>query len=185
MGAGGGLGITAVQVAKAMGAKVIAGVSSEDKLELCKKEGADEGILYPREMDRDAQKKFSNDIKEISGGGVDVIYDIVGGNYAEPSLRAIKRHGRYLVIGFTAGIPKMPLNLTLLKECQIIGVFWGQFAGLDREINKKNFEELFQMHVDGKINPFVSEAYPLERAGEAIKTLEDRKVLGKVVVSME
>ncbi len=185
LGAGGGLGITAVQVAKAMGAKVIAGVSSEDKLELCKKEGADEGILYPREMDRDAQKKFSNDIKEISGGGVDVIYDIVGGDYAEPSLRAIKRHGRYLVIGFTAGIPKMPLNLTLLKECQIIGVFWGQFAGLDREINKKNFVELFQMHVDGKINPFVSEAYPLERAGEAIKTLEDRKVLGKVVVSME
>ena len=116
---------------------------------------------------------------------MDVIYDIVGGDYAEPSLRAIKRHGRYLVIGFTAGIPKMPLNLTLLKECQIIGVFWGQFAGLDREINKKNFAELFQMHVDGKINPFVSEAYPLERAGEAIKTLEDRKVLGKVVVSME
>ena len=168
-----------------MGAKVLAGVSSQEKLDLCKKEGADEGISYPREMDRDAQKKLSNEIKEISGGGVDVIYDIVGGDYAEPSLRAIKRHGRYLVIGFTAGIPKMPLNLTLLKECQIIGVFWGQFAGLDRAINKENFEELFQMHAEGKIKPFVSEAYPLERAGEAIKSLEDRKVLGKVVVSME
>ena len=185
LGAGGGLGITAIHVAKAMGAKVLAGVSSQEKLDLCKKEGADEGIIYPREMDRDAQKELSNQIKEMSDGGVDVIYDIVGGDYAEPSLRAIKRHGRYLVIGFTAGIPKMPLNLTLLKECQIIGVFWGQFAGLDRDINRENFEELFQMHADGKIKPYVSETYPLDKAGEAIKSLEDRKVLGKVVVSME
>ena len=127
----------------------------------------------------------SADIKEISEGGVDVIYDIVGGDYAEPALRAIKRHGRYLVIGFTAGIPKMPLNLTLLKECQIIGVFWGQVAGLDREINMENFKELFKMHTEGKINPFVSEVYSLERAGEAIKTLAERKVLGKIVVSKE
>ena len=185
LGAGGGLGITAIHIAKAMGAKVIAAVSSEDKLELCKKEGADEGILYLREMDRDAQKKFSSEIKEISGGGVEVIYDIVGGDYSEPALRAIKRHGRYLVVGFTAGIPKMPLNLTLLKECQIIGVFWGQFAGLDREVNAENFKELFQMHAEGKIKPFISETFPLERAGEAIKTLADRKVLGKIVVSME
>ena len=185
LGAGGGLGITAIHVAKAMGAKVIAAVSSEDKLELCKKEGADEGILYLREMDRDAQKKFSSEIKEISGGGVEVIYDIVGGDYSEPALRAIKRHGRYLVVGFTAGIPKMPLNLTLLKECQIIGVFWGQFAGLDREVNAENFKELFQMHAEGKIKPFISETFPLERAGEAIKTLADRRVLGKIVVSME
>ena len=185
LGAGGGLGITAIHVAKAMGAKVTAAVSSEDKLELCKKEGADEGILYLREMDRDAQKKFSSEIKEISGGGVEVIYDIVGGDYSEPALRAIKRHGRYLVVGFTAGIPKMPLNLTLLKECQIIGVFWGQFAGLDREVNAENFKELFQMHAEGKIKPFISETFPLERAGEAIKTLADRKVLGKIVVSME
>ena len=185
LGAGGGLGITAIHVAKAMGAKVIAAVSSEDKLELCKKEGADEGILYLREMDRDVQKKFSSEIKEISGGGVEVIYDIVGGDYSEPALRAIKRHGRYLVVGFTAGIPKMPLNLTLLKECQIIGVFWGQFAGLDREVNAENFKELFQMHAEGKIKPFISETFPLERAGEAIKTLADRKVLGKIVVSME
>ncbi len=185
LGAGGGLGITAIHVAKAMGAKVIAAVSSEDKLELCKKEGADEGILYPKEMDRDLQKKFSNDIKEISNDGVEVIYDIVGGDYAEPALRAIKRHGRYLVIGFTAGIPKMPLNLTLLKECQIIGVFWGQFVGLDRDVNTKNFKELFQLHEEGKIKPFISETFPLDRAGEAIKTLADRKVLGKVVVSME
>ncbi len=180
LGAGGGLGITAIHVAKAMGAKVLAGVSSQEKLDLCKKEGADEGIIYPREMDRDAQKELSNQIKEMSDGGVDVIYDIVGGDYAEPSLRAIKRHGRYLVIGFTAGIPKMPLNLTLLKECQIIGVFWGQFAGLDRGINRENFEELFQMHADGKIKPFVSETYPLDKAGEAIKSLEETLSSGEL-----
>ena len=185
LGAGGGLGITAVHVGKAMGAKVIAAASSQDKLDLCKKEGADETILYQRDMDRDLQKKFSNDIKEASGGGVDMIYDLVGGDYAEPSLRAIKRHGKYLVIGFTAGIPKMPLNLTLLKECQIIGVFWGQFAGMEAELNAQNFKELFAMHAEGKIKPFISQSFSLEDATKAIKSLEDRKVLGKVVVSME
>ena len=185
LGAGGGLGITAVHVGKAMGAKVIAAASSQDKLDLCKKEGADETILYQRDMDRDLQKKFSNDIKEASGGGVDMIYDLVGGDYAEPSLRAIKRHGKYLVIGFTAGIPKMPLNLTLLKECQIIGVFWGQFAGMEAELNAQNFKELFTMHAEGKIKPFISQSFSLEDTTKAIKSLEDRKVLGKVVVSME
>ena len=185
LGAGGGLGITAVHVGKAMGAKVIAAASSQDKLDLCKKEGADETILYQRDMDRDLQKKFSNDIKEASGGGVDMIYDLVGGDYAEPSLRAIKRHGKYLVIGFTAGIPKMPLNLTLLKECQIIGVFWGQFAGMEAELNAQNFKELFAMHAEGKIKPFISQSFSLEDTTKAIKSLEDRKVLGKVVVSME
>jgi NADPH2:quinone reductase len=185
LGAGGGLGITAVHIGKAMGAKVIAAASSQDKLDLCKAEGADETILYQRDMDRDLQKKFSDEIKEASGGGVDMIYDLVGGDYAEPSLRAIKRHGKYLVIGFTAGIPKMPLNLTLLKECQIIGVFWGQFAGMESELNAQNFKELFELHAEGKIKPFVSKSFSLEDATEAIKSLEERKVLGKVVVSME
>lgn len=114
-----------------------------------------------------------------------MIYDLVGGDYAEPALRAIARHGKYLVIGFTAGIPKMPLNLTLLKECQIIGVFWGQFAGLDQAENQQNFKELFELHAKGEINPFVTETFTLEESAKAIKTLEDRKVLGKVVVSME
>ena len=185
LGAGGGLGITAIHVAKAMGAKVIAAASSQDKIDLCKREGADEGIIYERDMDRDLQKKFSDQIKEVTGGGVDMIYDLVGGDYAEPALRAIARHGKYLVIGFTAGIPKMPLNLTLLKECQIVGVFWGQFAGLDQAENQQNFKELFELHEEGKIKPFVTETFPLEDAAKAIKTLEDRKVLGKVVVSME
>jgi NADPH2:quinone reductase len=185
LGAGGGLGITAIHIAKAMGAKVIAAASSQEKIDLCKKEGADEGIIYERDMDRDLQKKFSDQIKEVTGGGVDMIYDLVGGDYAEPALRAIARHGKYLVIGFTAGIPKMPLNLTLLKECQIVGVFWGQFAGLDHEENAQNFKELFDLHAQGKIRPFVTETYSLEESAKAIKTLEDRKVLGKVVVSME
>ena len=185
LGAGGGLGITAIHIAKAMGARVIAAASSQEKIDLCKKEGADEGIIYERDMDRDLQKKFSDEIKELTGGGVDMIYDLVGGDYAEPALRAIARHGKYLVIGFTAGIPKMPLNLTLLKECQIVGVFWGQFAAIDHAENAQNFKELFELHAEGKIKPFVTETYSLEESAKAIKTLEDRKVLGKVVVNME
>ncbi len=185
LGAGGGLGITAIHIAKAMGARVIAAASSQEKIDLCIKEGADEGIIYERDMDRDLQKKFSDEIKELTGGGVDMIYDLVGGDYAEPALRAIARHGKYLVIGFTAGIPKMPLNLTLLKECQIVGVFWGQFAAIDHSENAQNFKELFELHAEGKIKPFVTETYSLEESAKAIKTLEDRKVLGKVVVNME
>ena len=185
LGAGGGLGITAIHIAKAMGAKVIAAASSQEKIDLCKKEGADEGIIYERAMDRDLQKKFSDQIKEVTGGGVDMIYDLVGGDYAEPALRAIARHGKYLVIGFTAGIPNLPLNLTLLKECQIVGVFWGQFAGVEYAENQQNFKELFDLHAEGKIKPFVTETYTLDESATAIKTLEDRKVLGKVVVSME
>lgn len=185
LGAGGGLGITAIHIAKAMGARVIAAASSQEKIDLCVKEGADKGIIYERDMDRDLQKKFSDEIKELTGGGVDMIYDLVGGDYAEPALRAIARHGKYLVIGFTAGIPKMPLNLTLLKECQIVGVFWGQFAAIDHAENAQNFKELFELHAEGKIKPFVTETYSLEESAKAIKTLEDRKVLGKVVVNME
>ena len=185
LGAGGGLGITAIHIAKAMGARVIAAASSQEKIDLCIKEGADKGIIYERDMDRDLQKKFSDEIKELTGGGVDMIYDLVGGDYAEPALRAIARHGKYLVIGFTAGIPKMPLNLTLLKECQIVGVFWGQFAAIDHAENAQNFKELFELHAEGKIKPFVTETYSLEESAKAIKTLEDRKVLGKVVVNME
>ena len=185
LGAGGGLGITAIHIAKAMGARVIAAASSQEKIDLCVKEGADEGIIYERDMDRDLQKKFSDEIKKLTGGGVDMIYDLVGGDYAEPALRAIARHGKYLVIGFTAGIPKMPLNLTLLKECQIVGVFWGQFAAIDHAENAQNFKELFELHAEGKIKPFVTETYSLEESAKAIKTLEDRKVLGKVVVNME
>ena len=186
LGAAGGIGITAIHLGKAMGAKVIAAASSEEKLELCKNEGADETILYQKEnMDRNTQKAFSETIKEVSNGGVDVIYDIVGGDYAEPSLRAINWKGRYLVIGFTASIPQIPLNLALLKGCQIVGVFWGHFTGVEADLNSKNFEDLFELHAQGKIKPFISEIFSIEETAKAIKLLEDRKVLGKVVVSME
>jgi NADPH2:quinone reductase len=181
-GAAGGLGITAIHLGKAMGAKVIATASSEDKLEICKKEGADEVVLYPRDMDKDKQKELSNNLKAVAPNGIDVIYDIVGGDYAEPSLRAIARNGRYLVIGFTAGIPKMPLNLTLLKECQIVGVFWGQFVGLEPEVNKQNFDDCFEMANSGKFKPLVSHTYKIEESVEALKFIQDRKATGKVIV---
>jgi NADPH2:quinone reductase len=186
LGAAGGIGITAIHLGKAMGAKVIAAVSTQEKLELCLKEGADKAILYPSgDMDRDAQKAFSEEIKEVSNGGVDVIYDIVGGDYAEPSLRAINWKGRYLVIGFTSKIPKIPLNLALLKGCQIVGVFWGHFTGVESDLNAQNFEDLFALHAAGKIKPFISKSFSLDETAKAIKLLEERKVLGKVVVSME
>ena len=186
LGAAGGIGITAIHLGKAMGAKVIAAASSEKKLELCKKEGADEVILYPTgELDRAAQKTFSEQIKKVSGGGVDVVYDVVGGDYAEPALRSINWKGRYLVIGFTSNIPKIPLNLALLKGCQIVGVFWGHFTGVEPEVNAQNFKDLFELHSQGKIKPFVSEIFSIEDTAKAIKLLEDRQVLGKVVVSME
>ena len=186
LGAAGGIGITAIHLGKAMGAKVIAAASSEKKLELCKKEGADEVILYPRgALDRTAQKTFSEQIKKVSGGGVDIVYDVVGGDYAEPALRSINWKGRYLVIGFTSNIPKIPLNLALLKGCQIVGVFWGHFTGVEPEVNAQNFKDLFELHAQGKIKPFVSEIFSIEDTAKAIKLLEDRQVLGKVVVSME
>ena len=130
--------------------------------------------------------KSNNDgDKNISGGGVDVVYDVVGGDYAEPSLRAINWKGRYLVIGFTSNIPKIPLNLALLKGCQIVGVFWGHFTGVESELNAQNFQDLFLLHAQGKIKPFISETFKIEDTAKAIKLLQDRKVLGKVVVSME
>jgi NADPH2:quinone reductase len=134
LGASGGVGLATVQLGKAMGAKVIAAASTQEKVAICKENGADEGFVYPSgNLDRDQQKELSNKIKELTGGmGPNVIYDPVGGSYAEPCLRSIAWDGRYLVIGFAAGadqIPKMPLNLTLLKGCQIVGVFWGAWAG--------------------------------------------------------
>ena len=186
LGAGGGIGMTAIHLGKALGARVIAAASSQEKLDLCKREGADEVLLYPsHDMSREEQKLFSEEIKNISGGGVDVVYDVVGGDYAEPSLRAINWKGRYLVIGFTSNIPKIPLNLALLKGCQIVGVFWGHFTGVESELNAHNFQDLFLLHAQGKIKPFISETFKIEDTAKAIKLLQDRKVLGKVVVSME
>ena len=188
LGASGGVGLATVQLGKAMGAKVIAAASTQEKVDICIENGADEGFVYPSgNLDRDQQKELSNKIKELTGGlGPNVIYDPVGGTYAEPCLRSIAWDGRYLVIGFAAGadqIPKMPLNLTLLKGCQIVGVFWGAWTGMFPAENQKNFEELFDMYKDGKINPAPSDKFTLETSAEAIAHLKDRKAKGKVVIN--
>jgi NADPH2:quinone reductase len=188
LGASGGVGLATVQLGKAMGAKVIAAASTQEKVDICIENGADEGFVYPSgNLDRDQQKELSNKIKELTGGlGPNVVYDPVGGTYAEPCLRSIAWDGRYLVIGFAAGadqIPKMPLNLTLLKGCQIVGVFWGAWTGMFPAENQKNFEELFEMYEDGKINPAPSDKFTLETSAEAIAHLKDRKAKGKVVIN--
>lgn len=187
LGAAGGVGAAAIELGKAMGARVVAGVSSEDKAAFCKDLGADETIIYPTgELDRDAQKALSSEIKSKCGGeGADVVYDAVGGAYAEPSVRALAWNGRYLVVGFPAGIPKIPLNLTLLKSCQIVGVFWGAFTMRDPATNAGYIKELFDLYADGKIRPRITASYPLEDAARALKLMMDRKVLGKVVLTVE
>jgi NADPH2:quinone reductase len=186
LGAAGGVGIAAVELAKAAGAKVIAAVSSEEKAQFCRDAGADETLIYTREMsDRAAQKEFSNQIKALSGrDGVDIIYDAVGGDYAEPAVRSLAWKGRYLVVGFPAGIPKIPLNLTLLKGCQIVGVFWGAHTLREPQNHAENMGDLFRLYSEGKVKPRISASYTLENAGEALQLLQDRKVLGKVVITM-
>ena len=186
LGAAGGVGAAAIELGKAAGAKVIAAVSSEEKAQFCRDLGADETIIYSRDMsDRATQKEFSNEIKKLSGGeGVDVIYDAVGGDYAEPAVRALAWKGRFLVVGFPAGIPKIPLNLTLLKGCQIVGVFWGAHTLREPAMHAENLGDLFRMYGEGKVKPRISASYPLAQAGDALKLLSDRKVLGKVVVTM-
>ncbi len=187
LGAAGGVGLAAVELGKAMGAKVIAAASSEEKLKTCIEHGADETLLYPSgNMDRDQQKKLSDEIKELSGGwGADVIYDPVGGDYAEPALRATAWEGRYLVIGFAAGdIPKIPLNLALLKSCQIVGVFWGAFKGREPDAHNANVDELLVMYEKGLLKPHISSLYSLEDGAKAIRDLADRKAKGKVVVQV-
>lgn len=184
LGAAGGVGIAAVELGKAMGLEVIAAASSQEKVDFCLGKGADKGLVYPRELDRDAQKKFAEDIKAVSGGGVDIVYDGVGGNYAEPAVRAMNWEGRFLVIGFPAGIPKLPLNLTLLKSCDVRGVFWGAAVARDPKAHAQNCKELFDLYKAGKIRPHVSNSYPLDKAPDAIRELQDRKAQGKVVVVM-
>jgi NADPH:quinone reductase-like Zn-dependent oxidoreductase len=186
LGAAGGVGLAAVELGKARGARVIAAVSSEEKAQAARDSGADEALVYPRgPFDRDGQKALADQFKAAVGpAGADVIYDPVGGGYAEPALRAIAWEGRYLVIGFPAGIPKLPLNLTLLKSCDVCGVFWGAFAMRDPQANAAHVAELFQLWDAGKISPRVSATYPLERAGEAIAAMAARQVIGKLVVEI-
>ena len=187
LGAAGGVGLATVELGKAMGAKVIAAASTQEKVDLCIQHGADEGFIYPTgKLDRDQQKELSSKIKELTGGiGANVVYDPVGDDYSEPCIRATAWDGRYLVIGFAAGeIPKIPINLALLKGMKIVGVFWGAWVGMFPEENKKNFQELFQLHSDGKINPEVSDSFSLDKGAQAIAHLKDRKAKGKVIIKI-
>ena len=187
LGAAGGIGLAAIELGKARGARVIAAVSSEEKAEAARNAGADVAIIYPQgPFDKDGQKALAQLFKEAVGpAGADVILDPVGGDYAEPALRSIAWEGRYLVVGFPAGIPKLPLNLTLLKSCDVRGVFWGAFAARDPKANAAHVAELFRLWDDGKIGPQVSETFPLERGGEAIAAMAARKVIGKLVVTLD
>eukprot|EP01037_Dinobryon_pediforme_P018160 gene18160-18406_t len=186
LGAAGGVGLAAVELAKAAGAKVVAAASSQEKVDLAIQHGADSGVVYPTgPFDRDGQKALAEMFKQACGpSGADVIYDAVGGDYAEAALRAIGWEGRFLVIGFPAGIPKIPLNLTLLKSCQIVGVFWGAFTARNPAENAENVKELLALYTAGKIRPHVSARFPMAQAGEAIRQLSSRKAQGKVVVTM-
>jgi NADPH:quinone reductase-like Zn-dependent oxidoreductase len=187
LGAAGGVGLAAIELGKARGARVIAAVSSEDKAQAAREAGADDVIVYPRgPFDKDGQKALAEQFKSAVGrSGADVIYDPVGGDYAEPALRSIAWGGRYLVVGFPAGIPKLPLNLTLLKSCDVRGVFWGAFAARDPAANAAHVATLFKLWDEGRIGPRVSATYPLARGGEAIAALAARSVIGKVVVTLD
>jgi NADPH2:quinone reductase len=186
LGAAGGVGLAAVELGKAMGARVIAAASSAEKVDLARAHGADEGLIYPTgPLDKAGAKAFTDALKAVCGAdGANVIYDPVGGDYSEAALRAIAWEGRFLVVGFPAGIPKLPLNLTLLKSCQVVGVFWGAFAERDPAANAANTRELFALYERGAIRPTISERVPLERAGEAIAALAGRRAMGKIVVTM-
>ncbi|MDZ7628556.1 MAG: NADPH:quinone oxidoreductase family protein [Parvularculaceae bacterium] len=189
LGAAGGVGAAAIEIGKAMGAKVIAGVSSPEKAAFARDLGADDFVIYPKEIDKDGQKILSNQIKAAcasqgSSDGANVVYDAVGGDYAEPAVRALAWEGRFLVVGFPAGIPKLPLNLTLLKSCQIIGVFWGAFTMRDPKRHGEHVAELFNWYKEGLIRPRITAHFALEDAGEALKLIEKRKVRGKAVLTI-
>lgn len=180
LGASGGVGLAAVEIGKAMGAKVIAAASSAEKLAVAKAAGADELINYSEENLRDR-------LKEITGDkGVDVVYDPVGGDLLEQAFRSIAWNGRFLVVGFAAGggIPALPANLPLLKGASLVGVFWGAFAARQPQDNAANFQQLFKWHAEGKLKPLVSKTFPLDKAGDAINHLGQRKAVGKVVVEV-
>ncbi len=186
LGAAGGVGSAAVELGKAMGASVTAVASTNDKVQFALEMGADNGLIYPTgAMDKAAQKELSGELKLASGrDGPDVVYDAVGGDYAEPALRSMDWCGRYLVVGFPAGIPSFPLNLMLLKSVQVMGVFWGAAIARDPEGHAANMADLLRFWTEGRIKPRISRTFPLEKAHEAIQALGDRTAMGKIVVTV-
>jgi NADPH2:quinone reductase len=184
LGAGSGVGLAAVEIGKALGARVVAAASSAEKIEMAMGRGADKGIIYPRVVE-DA-KGLTEIFKNACGpDGADVIYDPVGGAYSESALRTIARHGRFLVIGFPAGIAKISLNLPLLKNCQIVGVFAGDFSKHEPVLYQENIRHLMALYQQGAIKPHISARFPLARAGEAIDCLAKRAAVGKIIVTIK
>jgi NADPH:quinone reductase len=179
LGASGGAGLAAVEIAKLMGARVIAVASSDDKLAICRERGADEVLNY-------ATSDLKQGLRVLTGGkGVDVIYDCVGGDHAEAALRSIAWMGRFLVVGFAAGpIPKIPLNLALLKSCDICGVFWGEAAVRDPASIRRNITQVLEWVAAGKLSPHIHATFPLAQIGDAIGLLDRREATGKVVVEI-
>jgi NADPH2:quinone reductase len=179
LGAAGGVGLAAIEIGKALGARVIACASSEDKLAVCREHGADATLNYATEDLRERVKALTE------GRGVDVVYDAVGGAYTEPAFRSLAWRGRLLVVGFAAGeIPKLPLNLALLKGAAVVGVFWGDFARREPKAFADSVRQLARWYAEGRLRPHVSQMLPLERAAEAIQLLASRKAKGKVVLTM-
>jgi NADPH2:quinone reductase len=179
LGAAGGVGLAAIEIAKALGARVIACASSDEKLAVCRQHGADEGINYASEDLRERIKVLTE------GRGIDVVYDAVGGPYSEPAFRSLAWRGRLLVVGFAAGdIPKLPLNLPLLKGASVVGVFWGDFARREPKAFAASMQQLGRWYAEGRLKPHVSQTLPLARAADAIKLLASRQAKGKVVVTM-
>jgi len=179
LGAAGAVGLAAVELGHLMGARVIAAASTDEKLELCRQYGAGDTVNYSR----DDLKTRVRDLTD--GAGADVVYDPVGGAYAEPALRATAWNGRYLVIGFAAGeIPRLPLNLPLLRGCSVVGVFWGSFVQRQPEDHRRNVAQLTEWWRSGQLRPHVSNTYPLEQAAGAMRQLAERRVLGKVIVTV-
>lgn len=177
LGASGGIGIAAIQIGAALGARVIACASSEEKLAVCRQHGATDTIDYAHDDLRERIKQLTD------GKGVDVVCDAVGGPYTEPALRSTAWRGRLLVVGFAAGeIPKIPLNLVLLKGCAIVGVFWGEFTRREPTLYNESVRNLCAWYVEGKLRPHLSEILPLERAAEALQKMASRQVTGKIVL---
>jgi len=180
LGAAGGVGIAAIEIGKALGARVIAGASTDEKLLVCREHGADETINYAAE---DLRQRIS---ALTSGSGIDVVYDPVGGALTEPALRSLRWRGRLLVVGFAAGdIPRIPLNLALLKGCSIVGVFWGEFTRREPDRFAESIGQLGRWFAEGKLRPHISATFPLERTAEALTLMANRQVKGKIVITID
>lgn len=187
LGAAGGVGRATIELGKALGARVVAGVSNAEKAEVAREAGADETFIYDRApLDKDASRALAETLKKLAGpDGFDVIYDPIGGDYAEPALRAMAWQGRYLVIGFTVGIASIPMNLILLKGCQLVGVFWGSYIERNPPVFREEAAQFVKLYEEGKIAPLISSRHSLEDGGKAIAMLAERKVVGKAVVIVD